>query len=142
MGGSLVCTPKPCDGNPTGAEGGDNYDPNVQDCTGKFDGSGCDASCYPGYMPSGEAHYTCANAGGRKGRWTDGSLKCTPVTCEQAKPQGPGAVKVLHSAQCAQSTYSRQDPPTCEATCVTGYNDNTDEFHTCESRHPLSCPRI
>ena len=84
MGGSLVCTPKPCDGNPTGAEGGDNYDPNVQDCTGKFDGSGCDASCYPGYMPSGEAHYTCANAGGRKGRWSDGSLKCTPVTCKNA----------------------------------------------------------
>ena len=65
-GGSLVCTPKPCDGNPTGAEGGDNYDPNVQACTGKFDGSGCDASCYPRYTPSGEAHYTCANADGRK----------------------------------------------------------------------------
>lgn len=116
-------------------------DPNVNDCSGHVDDSGCDATCMEGYtQDSGtEAHYTCdGDTSGKTGRWTGGSLTCTGVPCATANPLNDGS-PVSHSQQCpAGGPYHREGdgdgPPVCQAKCMVGYNPNTgDNTYKCQT---------
>ena len=120
----------------------------MKDCNnGKFDGPSktCIATCYPGYSSSGTAEYTCSNLGNpstEAGQWTDGSLICTPITCEKAYPSGEDKNPVRNALFCKRANYSRlaqefgqyptpcttvavlDDPDQEDGPCLPGYNQN------------------
>ena len=108
-GGGLVCAGAVCDsGDPLpsaahhGSCGQGQYD-------GVVDGT-CTLSCDPGYTASKSTNFTCSAAG----KWTGGSITCSPVECP-AEPPAP------HTQPCLIGHYNPGHPSTCSPNCEHGH---------------------